>query len=166
MKKTTIESKVIINATRDKVWDILSDFGNVQKLSPGIAKSYLTSDTKNGIGATRHCDFTAMGSQVEEKIIEWNDGHSFKIELYDTKNLPLIQGMNASFKLESHNKETILTSIFEYHMNNFIGDLLNSLKMKKMNKKSWVQFMAGIKHYAETGENVNKETKLDLSTVE
>ena len=49
MKKTTIESKVKINAPKDKVWDILSDFGNVQKLSPGIAKSYLTSDTKNGI---------------------------------------------------------------------------------------------------------------------
>ena len=107
-----------------------------------------------------------MGAQVEEKIIEWNDGHSFKIELYDTKNLPMIQGMNASFKLESHNKETILTSIFEFHMNNIIGDLLNSLKMKKMNKKSWAQFMAGIKHYSETGEDVNKETKLDLPTVE
>ncbi len=166
MKKTIIESKVIIKASKDKVWEILADFGNVQKLSPGIAKSYLTSNTKNGLGASRHCDFTSMGAQVEEKIIEWNEGNSFKIELYDTKNLPMLRGMKAFFKFENHNDGTLLTTFFEYHMNSIIGDLLNSLKMEKMNKKSWIQFLAGIKHYAETGENVNKETKLDLSSVE
>ena len=107
-----------------------------------------------------------MGGQVEEKVIEWNKGISLKIELYEPKNLPMIQGMIASFKLESSNKRAILTSVFEYHMNNIIGDLLNSLKMKKMNKKSWVQLLDGIKHYAEIGEDVSKETILDLSMVE
>ncbi len=166
MKKTKIKNTVIINANKDKVWGILSDFGNVQNLSPGISKSYLTSKTKNGIGATLHCDFTTMGSQVEEKIIEWNEGKSFKIELYNTKNIPMMKGMNAYFELESHKNGTKLTSIFEYQMNNFIGDLLNNLKIKKMNNKSWILFMAGIKYYSETGKNVSKETKLNLSSVE
>jgi carbon monoxide dehydrogenase subunit G len=166
MKKTIIESKVEIKASKDKVWEILADFGNVQNLSPGIAKSYVTSDIKTGLGASRHCDFTAMGAQVEEKIIEWDKGNSLKIELFDGKNLPMIRGMKALFKLKSTDNGTILTSVFEYHMNNMVGDLLNGLKMKKMNKKTWVLFMAGIKHYAETGENVNKETKLDLSSVQ
>jgi hypothetical protein len=35
-----------------------------------------------------------------------------------------------------------------------------------VNKKTWVLFLAGIKHYAETGENVSKETKLDLAGIE
>ncbi len=166
MKNTIIKNKVIINASKDKIWEILSDFGNVQNLSPGIEKSYLTSNIKNGLGATRHCDFTTMGSQVEEKIIGWNEGKSIKIELYDTKNIPMMKGMNAYFELESHKNGTKLTTIFEYRMSNIIGDLLNNLKMKKMNNKSWVLFMAGIKYYSETGENVNKETKLDLSPVE
>jgi carbon monoxide dehydrogenase subunit G len=165
MKNTTIKNTVIINAKKDRVWEILSDFGNVQNLSPGIAKSYLTSDINNGLGATRHCDFTSMGSQVEEKIIEWNQGNSFKIELYDTKNIPMIKGMNAHFKLEDHNNGTELTTTFEYYMNNFVGDIMNGLKMKKMNEKSWVLFLVGIKHYTETGESVTKETKLDLSAV-
>lgn len=162
MKNTLIKNKVIINASKDKIWEILSDFGNVQNLSPGIAKSYLTSDIKNGLGATRHCDFTSMGSQVEERIIEWDEGNSFKIELYDTKNIPMIKGMNAYFELESHKDGTQLSSTFEYHMSNIVGSLLNSLKMEKMNKKSWTMFLAGIKYHAETGKNVDKETKLDL----
>jgi len=165
MKKTKIKNSVIINATKDSVWDILADFGNVQNLSPGIAKSYLTSDIKNGIGATRHCDFTTMGSQVEEKIVTWDKGNSFTIELYDTKNIPMIKGMNAFFELKEHKNGTQLTTVFTYHMNNMIGDLLNSLKMKKMNQKSWILFLAGIKHHVETGNNVNKNTKLDLAPV-
>jgi len=166
MKTTTIETKVEINASKDKIWEILADFGNVQNLSPGIAKSYLTSDVKTGLGASRHCDFTAMGAQVEEKIVEWEEGNFMKIELFDGKNLPMMRGMKATFKLKSTNKGTLITSVFEYHMNNMVGDLLNGLKMKQVNKKTWVLFLAGIKHYAETGENVSKETKLDLSMVE
>ena len=128
MKNTIIKNSVIINASKEKVWDILSDFGNVQNLSPGIAKSYLTSTAKNGIGATRHCDFTSMGSQVEEKIVEWENGKSFKIELYDTKNIPMMKGMNAYFELESHKDGTKLSTTFTYHMKNIVGDLLNGTK--------------------------------------
>jgi hypothetical protein len=76
-----------------------------------------------------------------------------------------MKGMNAYFELETHKNGAKLTTIFKYHMNTIIGDLLNSLKMKKMNKKSWILFLAGIKHHAETGENVTKDTKLDLSLV-
>ena len=165
MKKTIIKNSVTINVDKDKLWDILSDFGNVQNLSPGIAKSYLTSETKNGLGATRHCDFTSMGSQVEEKIIGWNKGKSFKIELYDTKNIPMMKEMNAFFELETEKEGTKLTTVFEYQMNNVVGKIFNNLKMKSMNEKSWLQFLAGIKHYSETGETVDEKTNLDLSTV-
>ena len=32
--------------------------------------------------------------------------------------------------------------------------------------KSWILFLAGIKHYTETDESATKETKLDLSAVD
>ncbi len=69
MKKTIIIRRVVIDAPKEKVWASLADFGNVQNLSPNVSKSYLTSDQISGLGATRHCDFTSMGAQVEEKII-------------------------------------------------------------------------------------------------
>ena len=63
MSKTVISRKVIIDAPKQKVWDALADFGNVQNMSPNIAKSYLTTEQVNGVGAERHCDFTAMGDR-------------------------------------------------------------------------------------------------------
>lgn len=165
-KQTIIKRKVVIAAPQEKVWAVLADFGNVQNLSPNIAKSYSTSEAPNGLGATRHCDFTAMGAQVEEKITEWKEGKSIKIDLYEPKNLPMLRGMNASFELSRENDKTVLTGIFAYNMSNVIGDFLNSIKMRKINEKSWVQFMAGIKHNVETNEIVNQDTALDLSVVE
>ena len=165
-QKTEITRKVTITASKEKVWEVLADFGNVQRLSPNIAKSYLTSDTKNGVGATRHCDFTAMGAHVEEKIVEWNEGNSMKILLYEPKNLPLMVNMEAFFELKEKDDTTELTATFSYGMKNGLGRIMNSLTMKKMNEKSWISFMAGIKHSVETGNDVNKETNLELAAVQ
>jgi len=166
MKKTIITRRVSINAPKQKVWEVLTDFGNVQSLSPNIVKSYLTSEQKNGVGAMRHCDFASMGAQVEERIVEWNEGESFKIDIYESKNMPMITGMEAVFKLSEEEGETVVTGTFEYGMTNALGGFLNSIAMKKMNKKAWVTFMAGLKHHIETGEDVNKDTELDLSHVD
>jgi len=166
MKKTVIKRGTTINAPKHKVWEALADFGNVQRLSPNIAKSYLTSDAPNGLGATRHCDFTAMGAQVEEKIIEWNEGNLLRIQIYDPKNMPMVMGMEALFELKEQDDRTELTGTFEYGMTGVFGGLINNLAMKKMNEKAWVKFIAGIKHGVETGDYVDKKTNLDLSMIE
>ena len=165
MKKTIIKRKVPINAPKQKVWEALADFGNVSLLSPNIIKSYLTSEQKQGVGASRHCDFAFMGAQVEERIIEWNEGEFIKIDIYESKNMPMITGMKAEFSLKPDGDATLLTGTIEYEMTNLLGNLMNKLTMRKMNEKAWVSFMAGIKHYVETGVNVEKDTILDITPV-
>ena len=165
MSKTVISRKILINAPREKVWNALADFGNVQNMSPNIAKSYLTTEQVNGVGAERHCDFTSMGAQVEERIVEWNEGGSLKIDIYERKNMPMIADILASFNLEEKDDNVILHASFEYSMSSGLGNVMNSLVMKKMNVKSWELFIAGIKHHVETGENVDKGVHLDLSAV-
>jgi carbon monoxide dehydrogenase subunit G len=166
MKKTIITRKVAVNASKKKVWEALADFGNVQSLSPNVAKSYLTSDQQSGVGATRHCDFASMGAQVEERIVAWEEGESMKIDIYQSKNMPMITGMEAEFKISEEGESTVITGTFEYGMTNIIGNFLNSITMRKMNEKAWVQFLAGIKHNVETGEKVNKDTSLDLAPIQ
>ena len=165
MKKTLISGKVTIDAPKQKVWDALADFGNVQAMSPNIIISYLTSDQESGVGTQRHCDFALMGAEVEERIVDWEEGKRLKIDIYECKKLPMVTAMEAEFILEESGEQTILTGHFHYGMKNALGGLLNSILMKKMNAKTWAQFLAGIKHHLETGEMVNKKTVLDLSKV-
>ena len=53
MSKTVISRKVIIDAPKQKVWDALADFGNVQNMSPNIAKSYLTTEQVNSAAGSK-----------------------------------------------------------------------------------------------------------------
>ena len=165
MKSTRFEKQVTIKADKQKVWDVIADFGNVSRTSPNLVKSYLTSEQQSGVGTTRHCDFAAMGATVEERIIEWNEGESLKIDIYERKNMPMIADMKAEFKITSDEDGTVLFGGFEYQMSNAVGNMFNSLGMKKMNEKAWTDFLAGIKHHVETGEVVDKRTALDTAMV-
>ena len=84
---TTITREVWIDAPHDKVWRILADFGGIYKYNPGVSNSHSTSSANEGVGATRHCDLLPAGS-VEERIIAWNEGRDYKLEIYDGRGVP------------------------------------------------------------------------------
>ena len=56
-----------INASPDHVWEVLDDFGDIQRWNDGVAKSELTSAGPVDEGTTRHCDFAPFGG-VDERI--------------------------------------------------------------------------------------------------
>jgi len=145
MKTTKIVREIVIDASKEKVWGVVADFGAMDKASPGVAKSYITSEQKTGVGTERHCDFAFMGASVEEKIIEWKEGESIKIDIYERKNLPLIKEMIAEFAVREENEKTILRAALEYTMTGGLGDLLNAVMMEKMNTKNWNKVLAGFK---------------------
>jgi len=164
-KSTIIKREIEINQTKDKVWKALADFGNICHGHPAVSKSFVTSTQKEGVGATRHCDFTMMGASAEEKVTEWNEGKNIKIEVLELKKMPGIKTMILDLAIRNQGEKTILTSTMSYSMKNGLFDIMNSLMMKKMNAKLMDGIMAGHKLYIETGTIVNDKTKLNLSQV-
>ncbi len=81
---THIKESIRINATKDKVWELLADFGGIIKFHPGLRDSYSTSTKKGGVGASRHCDLLPAGS-VEERVVEWKDGEEMLVQIFDGK---------------------------------------------------------------------------------
>ena len=163
---TTIARTVWIDAPRQKVWDVLADFGNVYLTSPNIKKSYLTSEQETGVGTTRHCDLNMMGAQLEERIVGWEEGQSLKINIYEWKNMPIIKSMDAEFTLSDERDGTRLQATMDYQLGmGPLGAMMDAMMMKSQNSKGWAEFLAGIKHYAETGQPVDGSVKLDTSLV-
>lgn len=164
-KITTIKRAIAINQPKDKVWSVLADFGKICHGHPAVRKSHITSAQKEGVGATRHCDFTMMGASAEEKVTEWNTGKNIKIEVYKLEKMPGIDTMSLDLAILENGKDTILSSTMQYTMKNAFFDVMNSLVMKNMNAKLLDGIMAGHKLYIETGNIVDEKTKLDLSSV-
>ncbi len=162
---TTISREIEINASKEKVWSAIAKFGDICHASPGVLKSHVTSEQQEGVGATRHCDFTMNGATAEERITQWKEGESLTIEVYDLKKMPGIDKMEAEFNVRTDNGKTILRANLNYSMKNVLFDAMNSMMVKKMNTKLWNSVMAGHKKYIETGERVVKDTSLELNKV-
>ena len=150
-----IIKEVEINAPKAKVWSVLADIGAVEKYNPVVTKSYSTSENKQGLGASRHCDLLPMGS-VEEKIIEWDEGESYKIEIFEGKAIPF-KG-TGKFELTENGKSTNVKMTFEPDMGNGIFGKLMAFMMKEKMNKMIAGVVIGLKHHLETDELVSAKT--------
>ena len=101
---TTLKSTIQINKPGEKIWPVLADFGNIKKFNPGLRDSFLTSEQKNGLGATRHCDLKPFGS-VEERIVDWKDEQFYTVEIFEGEKLPPIKNMKGTLSITESNGE-------------------------------------------------------------
>ncbi len=163
---STITREVLIDASPQKVWAALADFGNIYLFNPNVPQSYLTSEQTAGVGTTRHCDFNMMGASVEERIVEWQENKSMKVDIYAWKNLPGIKKMTAALKLDEVNGRTRLQGTMEYTLKyGPLGKIMDASMMKPRNTKAWEGLLAGIKRHLETGEVINGLQQLNLDVV-
>ena len=152
---TKIIKEIEINAAKTKVWSVLADIGAVENYNPVVTKSYSTSENKQGLGASRHCDLLPMGS-VEEKIVEWDEGESYKIEIFEGKAIPF-KG-TGKFELTENGNSTNVKMTFEPDMGNGIyGKIMGFMMKEKMNKMI-DGVVIGLKHHLETDELVSAKT--------
>ncbi|MCH8927788.1 MAG: SRPBCC family protein [Candidatus Marinimicrobia bacterium] len=157
---TEVIKEIEINASKDKVWPILADIGSIQNYNPGVTKSLSTSEAKTGIGASRHCDLLPMGS-VEERVIEWDEGNSYKIEIYDGKIVPFLG--TAVFEVSENGENTHVKMTMNYEMKSGIMASMMGMMMKGKMDKAVESILVGLKHHVETGEEVSMKVYKNLS---
>ena len=163
---TAITSKVWINAPKQQVWQALADFGNISIFNPAVPNSYLTSDQTSGVGMTRHCDLALAGASIEERVIEWTEGQSMQIEIYEGKKSPPFQRAVASIHVTTENGGTVVEGTLEYTLKfGPVGALMDSMMVKSQFKNAWQGLFAGLKHYIETGEEVDSPRQLNFEPV-
>jgi len=120
-----------IDAPVEKVWEVLDDFGDIQRWSPGVTASELTSSGPVGEGATRHCDFAPFGG-VNERVERHVPNERLTVDLYETFKLPITEA-EADFNLAPTDDGTMLTLNYSYTPN-LLGRLMKGYTDKQMRK--------------------------------
>ena len=93
-----------IAAPRSAVWGVLADFPNIADWNSGVTKSYSTSESGEGVGATRHCDLAPMG-QLEETISAWEPERRLVVRIDSAAKLPIRSG-EVTFTLDEADGDT------------------------------------------------------------
>lgn len=120
-----------INAPIDAVWEVLHDFGDIQRWSPGVVSSELMSHGPVSEGSTRRCDFAPFGA-VHERIDRHEPHQRLTVNLYETFKLP-ISGAVADFNIAPNEQGTALTLHYSYTPN-LLGRLLSGYTGTQMRK--------------------------------
>ena len=146
---TKITSEIEINAAKDNVWNILKSIEKIENFHPLIKKSYATTDKRSGLGAKRHCDLLPMG-EMEEQVVEWEEGKSFVMEVIGGKMLPPYHFMKGEIELLEIKTTTKVTFTFSYLLKyGFWGRLMDLLLIRPQFKKAPPKYVYGLKEYVE-----------------
>ncbi|MCP5004693.1 MAG: SRPBCC family protein [Planctomycetes bacterium] len=151
-----VESKLKINATSEKVWEVLDDFEGVENFSVGVEKSPLVGEKKTGLGAKRHCVFYDESSVIEE-IVEYKENESLKVVLTDF-SMPM-KSMYAGFSVKKITETSCEVSMYMDFVVKFgpLGSLLGAIVMRPVMKGVQKKLLSGLAYYSFTGKTIGSE---------
>jgi ribosome-associated toxin RatA of RatAB toxin-antitoxin module len=144
-----INNEIIVNASIDKVWGILTDLELLDKFDPTVKKSTLISAEKTGIGAKRKVDMLDGKNWFEENVTVFQLNQALTYQLTDC-SFP-IKNLKHSYSFEKIGNQTKVKQVMEYEVKfGFLGKILNSLMLGKQFDGGIKKFFTGLKSYAES----------------
>ena len=151
-----VENTVRFNVPAKKVWEVLNDFGGIEKFSPTVESSPIVNGKDSGLGAKRHCTFYD-GSSVVEEIVEYQEGQSITIALSEY-SMPLKSAI-ANMKVASVDANTSdLTMSMDFVVKGGpFGWLMGFFMMRSMMKGIFKKVLYGLAYHSATGKTVGNK---------
>ena len=97
-----LNGEILIEASKERVWEALADFGNNYLWNPAVVHSHSTSEAPNGVGSTRHCDLTVPKASIEERVVDWVENEQMRIEIFDGRRKPPFKEALGNVTLANH----------------------------------------------------------------
>ena len=161
---SSLTRSVVIDAAKDKVWEVLADFGTVSRWAPTITDSAIVGDANEGVGAVRTCEHVKMGT-LEETIVSWTEGGAYSYDVTAGLPFPMKALRNHWIMLErGASTEVTLHQEFSTKLGP-LGSLMESMMIKRMMRKEMGLALAGLKYHIETGSIATTDVDLPLANV-
>lgn len=146
---TTLHNEITVNASIEKIWDILSNLEALDQYDPTVKKSALISLEKSGINAKRKVDMKDGKNWFEEKVIVWKPNEALTYQLTDC-SFP-VNGLKHSYSFQKTGNQTRVIQVMEYKVKfGLLGKVLDMLMIRKQTDSGIKKFFSGLKNYVET----------------
>ena len=76
-----VAAQVEIALPRAQAWEKLRDISLAHNYVPGIVKTEIVSEQREGVGASRYV-YRSKSSYIQETVTQWNEGEGFQIKLH------------------------------------------------------------------------------------
>ena len=144
---TKLHHEVSIHAPVDRVWRVLANLEEVQHYNPLVAKTVYTSSNREGVNASRHCDFKPKGFS-NERVTDWIPHKLLGMEVVDS-SFPMRYTRWKTHVIDQGDK-TLVKQELEYEVKfGILGILMNALMMKRKYNAILNDIFLGLKKYIE-----------------
>ena len=145
-----LDRTITLDAPAGRVWQILADFGAIDRWSPVINHSASVDGPTSGVGATRACEVAGIFPNVVERATEWDEGRSLTFEI---EGAPMMRSVNSTWSAEPDGGRTVVTARVDARRSpGPIGALMAATMMKATMGRNVGQSLRGLKHHVEAGE--------------
>ena len=152
MKLKKIHEEMVIKTFPERLWEVVSQFGNVGEFHAGVVSSLRQPGSENqaSVGCERICNIVDMGLSItlKERVVDYVEGRSYQFEVYECRNFPVKEMLFRFTLKDATPKHTTLAIDIAYKARPALLTPLMSGKMKSLAR----DVLLGYKHYAETGE--------------
>ncbi len=139
---------ITINASPDKIWNILTDLELLDKTDPTVKKATLISENKTGLNAKRKVLMQDGKNWFDEKITVFKPNEELVYQLTDC-SFP-IKGLKHAYSFQKNGNQTKVQQVMEYTVKfGLIGLLLDKMMIRKQFNSGINKFLTGLKIYAE-----------------
>lgn len=148
-----------IDLPREKAWEILRDLSVAHHYVPGVIKTEISTEQKEGIGVNRKV-FQSETKAIDETVEEWNEGYGFSICLHRGNAGPPFPFREAHFyyAINGEGNDTVLTTSLVYVTRwGGFGRLLDRLLLNRLIEGRIKDIALCLKTYYETGQPVTPQ---------
>jgi hypothetical protein len=158
---------VHIPMPRAQAWEKLRDLSVAHNYVPGVTAIRIDTAQREGVGASRTVTMQ-NGSEMQETVEEWTDGHGFLIRLHkgDKVAMPIFSKFYFRYRIDDDGDGTMFSPamLFETRFGP-IGTLLGKVIQKAF--QGVVNDIAlAVREYYLTGEKVGPERLKQLKAAE
>ncbi len=144
---TVLKNSIHIAAAPERVWAALARLDALHEYDPGISRSEVRSDKRDGLGAGRHCDLKA-GGWYRERVTVWEPPRELEFTLHEC-TLPVRQ-LRHHYTLTAEGGGTRVDQIQEYVLKyGPFGAALDALVVRRKWDAAIKSFFSGLKSYVE-----------------
>ncbi|MEO1028748.1 MAG: SRPBCC family protein [Pseudomonadota bacterium] len=144
-----VEKTLRLKAKPEDVWTKFKDWGGVWRFQPWVVRSPLLSETSEGVGASRRCEFTDKTSIVET-ITKIEEGRKIDMSLSETPK-PMLGGMG-SIELTPRGNETDVTVTMDIKLGmGPLNPIMGPLMMRPMMKGRITKMLESLEYHILTG---------------
>ena len=142
-----VGGSVCVDAPPTAVWNVLSDFHNVDRWAGNVTRVIDIGHRPRGLGAARHCEVRGVGS-MDEHVVEWDEGKGLG---YSVSALGPIAGATSRWRLEpADGDRTRVELTLGYDMRlGPLGTALQRAVVQRVLDRRLPQALRALKRYVE-----------------